>query len=380
MIAAVIGMSLSVGSISAASAQTLKIGVISALTGGGAPWGIAAAQAPKIAAAEVNEKGGLEVGGKKYKVEVIAYDDQYKAADAVAAYNRLVRQDGVKYLFVMASAGTMAVKQSVEADKVIALTSSYTAKAIEPNTRYMFRLFSVASDYMPSLVQWLKANYKERRIVILNPNDETGWDHGKLSERLFKESGYQIQGQELFERTQKDFQPMLTKVIALKPEVIDVGSTPPATAGLMIRQARELGYKGLIIKTGGAGPRDIVAAAGKDAAEGMVSILYADPANEGYRRVAAAYRKAIGQQPNEILVSFYDATKVLLRAIQQAGDVGDTTKVAAAFSKALPMPSVQNDMLSLGGKASSGIDHQIMSVMYIGVIRNGEPVVVGKAK
>jgi branched-chain amino acid transport system substrate-binding protein len=65
MIAAVIGMSLSVGSISAASAQTLKIGVISALTGGGAPWGIAAAQAPKIAAAEVNEKGGLEVGGKK---------------------------------------------------------------------------------------------------------------------------------------------------------------------------------------------------------------------------------------------------------------------------------------------------------------------------
>lgn len=379
-VAAAVGLSLFAGLVTGAASQTLKIGVIAALTGGGAPWGTAAAQGPKIVASEVNANGGLDVGGKKYKIEVVAYDDQYKAADAVAAYNRLVRQDGVKYVIVMASAGTMAVKQSVENDKVIALTSSYTAKAIDANTRYMFRLFSVASDYLPSLVQWMKTNHPQRRMVILNPNDETGWDQARLSERLFKDSGYQILGQELFERSQKDFQPLLTKVIGMKPEIIDLGSTSPSTAGLMIRQARELGYKGLIVKTGGAGPRDIVSAAGKEASEGVVSILYADPANVGYRRIAEAYRKSLGQDPNEILVAYYDATNVLLRAIQQAGDVSDTTKVAAAFPKALPMKSVQDETLSLGGKANTGVDHQIMSTMYIGVIRNGEPVVVGKAK
>ena len=173
---------------------------------------------------------------------------------------------------------------------------------------------------------------------------------------------------------------MFTKIISLKPEMIDLGSTSPATAGLMVRQARELGYKGLFIKTGGAGPKDIVAAAGKEAAENMVSILYADSKNPGYQRVADAYKKTVGQDPNEIVISFYDATSVLLQAIQKAGDAADTSKVAAAFAKALPMKSAQGDMLTLGGKAASGVDTQIMSTMYIGVIKNGEPVVVGKAK
>lgn len=375
-----LALSLNGAMVTVVNAETLKIGVIAALTGGGAPWGTAAAQGPKILASEINSKGGLDVNGKKYHVEVIAYDDQYKAADAVAAYNRLVRQDGVKYVFIMASAGALALKQNVESDKVVALTSSYSAKAVDANSKYMFRMFSVAADYLPSLIEWMKNNYKERRIVTINPNDETGWDQAKLTERLFKQNGFQVLGQELYERTQKDFQPLLTKLIALKPELIDLGSTPPATAGLIVRQARELGYKGLFSKTGGAGPNEIIAAAGKDAAEGMISILYADRASEGYKRIASEYKKAVGQDPNEILVSFYDGANVLLQAIQKAGDVQDTSKVAAAFSKALPMPSVQGETLKLGGKATSGADQQIMSVMYIGVIRNGVPVVVGKAK
>ncbi|WP_158592318.1 ABC transporter substrate-binding protein [Noviherbaspirillum sedimenti] len=376
----VVGLGLSVGLLAGASAETLKIGVIAALTGGAAPWGMAAAEGAKIAAAAANAKGGLDVGGKKYQVEVVAYDDQYKAADAVAAYNRLVRQDGAKYVIIMSSAGALALKQNIEDDKIIGLTSSYSAKAIDANSRYMFRLFSVSSDYLPAMIGWMKANYKERRVFMLNPNDETGWDQTQVSGRLFKQNGYEVIGQDLYERTVKDFQPIFTKIIAMKPEMIDLGGTPPATAGLMMRQAREMGYKGLFMKTGGAGPRDIVAGAGKEAAEGMVSVLYADPNNEGYKRLAAEYKKSLGQEPNEIIVAFYDATNVLLQAIQKAGDARDTTKVAAAFAKALPMKSAQGDLLALGGNTSAGAGQQIISTNYIGVIKNGQPVVVGKAK
>lgn len=375
-----LALALGAVGVTSASAQTVKIGVIAALTGGGAPWGNAAAEGFKIFASEVNAKGGLDVGGKKHRIEVVAYDDQYKAADAVAAYNRLVKQDGARYVVIMASGGALALKQSVEDDKVLALTSSYSAKAIDANTKYMFRLFSVAADYTPALITWLRDNRKERKLFIVNPNDETGWDQMRLTEKLFKDNGFQLLGTDMHERTQKDFQPLFTKVIALKPDVIDLGSTSPATAGLMVRQARELGYKGLFVKTGGAGPKDIVAAAGKEAAEGMISILYADPSNEGYKRLSDAYRKSMGQEPNEIVVSFYDAASVLAQAIQKAGDVNDTTKVAAAFRQALPMKSAQGDTLTLGGKATSGVDQQIVSTMYIGAIRDGVPVVVGKAK
>ena len=376
----VAGLGISIGVPGVAHAQTVKIGVIAALTGGGAPWGMAAAEGAKIAAAEINAKGGLDVGGKRQKVEVIAYDDQYKAADAVAAYNRLVRQDGAKYVIIMSSAGALALKQNVEDDRILALTSSYSAKAIDKNSKYMFRLFSDAYDYLPALIAWTRHNYKERRVFTLNPNDETGWDQSKLSEKVFKQNDFTIAGQEVYERTLKDFQPLFTKVIGLKPEIIDLGSTPPATAGLMIRQAREMGYKGMFIKTGGAGPKDILAGAGKEGVENMVSVLYADPKNAGYQRVAAAYKKSTGQEPNEIVVPFYDSVNVLLQAIQKAGTASDTTKVAAAFGKALPMASLQGDQLTLGGKAHIGADQQIVSTMYIGVMKNGEAVVVGKAR
>lgn len=366
--------------LSAVHAQTLKIGVIAPLTGGGAPWGMAAAEAPKILAAEINAKGGLDVGGKKYRVEVIAYDDQYKAADSVAAYNRLVNQDGVRFMIVHTSPAAMALKQNVEDDKVIALTAAATPKAFDANTKYMFRVVSAPSDYVQSLIPWIKEHYKGSRIALLNPNDETGWDQAQLSEKVYKKTGFEVLGNDLYERAQKDFQPLFTKIIGMKPDVIDLGSTPPATAGLMIRQARELGYKGLFIKTGGAGPKEIVAGAGAVASEGMLSMLYIDPANEGYRRIAADYKKSVGQEPNEMLGPLYDGVAVLLQAIQKAGDVRDTAKVAAAFSKALPMKSVQGDMLTLGGKSTIGADQQVMSVTYVGEIKNGQPVVVGKLK
>lgn len=364
----------------ASAADTLKIGVIAPLTGGGAPWGMAAAEAPKILAAEINAKGGLDVGGKKYTVQVIAYDDHYKAADAVAAYNRLVRQDGVKYMIIHTSAAAMALRRNVEDDKVVALTGAYSAKVLDANTRYMFRIYSTSADYLPSLVGWLKGQHKAGTVAIINPNDETGWDQTQLSEKVFNAQGYRILGKDLYERSQKDFQPLFTKVMGQKPDMIDLGSTAPATAGLMIRQLRELGYQGLIVKTGGAGPKEIVAGAGKTSAEGMISMLYVDPRNVGYQRIAAAYKQSVGQEPNEMLLPLYDAFNVMLHAIQKAGDVQDTPKVAAAFAKALPMQSIQGDTLTLGGKSTIGADQQIMTVTYIGAIRDGQPVVVGKVR
>lgn len=375
-----VGFGLLAGLITGACAQTVKIGVISPLTGPGAPWGMAVAEGAKMVAAETNAKGGLDIGGKKHQVEVIAYDDQYKVAESVAAYNRLTKQDGVKYVIIMSSAPTMALKQNIEDDKVVALSGSMLAKSIDPSTKYQFRVWSLPVDFLPSLVGWMKDNIKERRVVVLNPNDESGADQTQAVSKLYQQNGFEVLGGELYERTQKEFQPLLTKVIASKANVIDLATTAPATAGLIVRQARELGFKGVFVKSGVGGPRDIVAGAGKEAAEGTINMVYADQTNAGFKRIAAQYRKNVGQEPNEIIVPFYDATQVLLQAIQKAGDASNTTKVVAAFSQVLPMDSLQGDKLTIGGKSSVGVDHQIMNVNYIGAIRNGETAIVGKIK
>src|SRR5258708_37676644 len=123
-----------------ASAQTLKIGVLATISGAGTAWGIAMQGAAELAAEDVNAKGGLEVGGKKYKIEVVTYDDHYKAADALTAFNRLVFDDGIKYVIgPLGSAPALAVLPVSTENKVITMTMAFTPKALSAEYKYSLR-------------------------------------------------------------------------------------------------------------------------------------------------------------------------------------------------------------------------------------------------
>src|ERR1035437_1281348 len=129
-----------------AQVDTLKIGIVSALSGPGSEWGLAQDGAAKIAAMEINAKGGLKVGNKTYKIEVISYDDQYKAALAVSGATRLIEQDKVKLIVgPMGSAATLAVKPLFEKNKILAIIGAYTEKALDADTKYMYREIGRAS-------------------------------------------------------------------------------------------------------------------------------------------------------------------------------------------------------------------------------------------
>ena len=349
--------------------QPLKIGIIGPMTGPGAPWGVAAKMSAQILADEVNAKGGLNVGTTKYHVEVVAYDDQYKAAEAVAAYNRLLG-DGVKYIMIVTSAPAMAVKQQIEDDKVVTITSAVAAAVIDDKTKYMIRLNSVPQIFLPGYVAWMKANLTERSVVALNPNDETGWAIGKLGAEEFKKNGFDLLSGELYERSTRDFSPLLTKVVALKPQLIDLASSSPSTSGLIVRQARELGFKGRFVQTSGSGWPEIVEAAGKEAAEGLVNVLVADTSNPNYQKLATLYEKAIGQRPNEFIATYYDGFRVMLSAIEKAGDVKDTSKVVASFKDVLPTKSIQ------GGNIS-WTPQQMLTTVYVSILQDGKPVIKG---
>ncbi len=365
----------------ARAAETLKLGVVSALTGPGSAWGLAVDGGLRIAVKEINDQGGLKVGTKTYTLTVTSYDDKYKAADGVTAVTRLIEQDGIKYIFgPLGSASMLAVKPLFEGNDVVALVNSYSDKVIDKDTKHIYRMLPTTREFIDPMVKWVKENKPQLKTVsIISPNDETGWASQALQKTYYAKYGFQVVGAELFERSLKDFQPLLTRILAAKPDVIELDTTPPPTAGLIIRQARELGFKGQFDKIGGPGVVEIVAAAGKEFAEGTIVYVGADASAEKYKYLQREYEKIHPPPMNSFNVFFYDAAHMLFDAMKKAGTVTDVAKVRAALETIVPYQGMQGK-LRWTGKDYYGSDHQLLLPVFVGQIVDGNEKIVTKVE
>lgn len=361
---------------SALSQNILEIGVVSALEGPGSEWGRGVDGGTKIAAKEINDAGGLKVNGKTYKIEVTSYDDSYQAAKGVAAATRLIEQDGIRLILgPLGSASGLAVKPLYERNEVLALVNTYTPKMLE-DVEYIYRVLPTTSEFANPMVRWLKENRPNvEDVAVISPNDQTGWDSQKIQIATYEKHGFTIVGSELFERSTRDFQALLTRIIAKDPDLIELDTTPPGTAGLIIRQARELGYKGEFSKIGGPGVPEIVKAAGKEFAEGTIVYVAADKTNPKYQWLEKQYQEFYPPPMNAFNVFFYDAAHMLFAAIQKAGTVEDTTAIRQALENITPYEGMQGTLV-WGGEHIYGNNHQIQTPTFVGLIKDGKEKVV----
>ncbi|MCJ7493379.1 MAG: ABC transporter substrate-binding protein, partial [Deltaproteobacteria bacterium] len=114
--------------------KVLQIGAIFPLSGRGATWGLAAQKAITIKQKEVNARGGLNVGGEKYKIEIIWEDDKYNAATGRMAAEKLVNRDKVMFILgSQSSAVLLAVQPITEPQKILFLLNSYAKEVLSPD-------------------------------------------------------------------------------------------------------------------------------------------------------------------------------------------------------------------------------------------------------
>jgi len=363
-----------------ADASVLKIGVLSTLTGPGATWGLAIDGGARIAAKEINDRGGLNVGGKKLQIEIVAYDDQYKAANAVTAINRLIDRDGVRFILgPIASVSLSAIKPVTESRKVFLFPNSWSPTVFQ-DAQHVFRISSTTREFLPKSVEWLKATKPDiKRVATLAPNDETGWTSQQVQKDVYGKAGYTVTAAEFFERQQTDFRALLTKILATKPDSIELDTVPPATAGLVVRQAREAGFTGPFTKFGGFDVAEIVRTAGAENAEGIVGTLLADPDSEVWARLKTAYASYQKNEPSDFVILFYDAARILFAGIEKAGTIDDPEKVKTAIEGLSPFAGSLG-ALKWGGKENYGVDHQLYTPVFLTEIRGGKGHVIKKVE
>lgn len=358
--------------------ETLKIGALVTLSGAGAAWGQGMLHAAQLAAEDVNAAGGLEVGGKKYKVVVVAYDDKYQANEAVTAANRLVFEDGVKYIVgTVGSAPLLAIQPITERNKVIILTLGFTQKALGKDKPFTFRPNLTTGEFSQPQIDWVAKAKGVKKVGGLFPNDETGQAIAKDVDAAYAKAGAQLAGKEFFERDRVDFVPLLTRVLASGVGAIELDGNSPGTAGLLVKQAREVGFPGLIIRTGGPATAEIVKVAGKQAAEGLYVHSGIDPKLPSLAKYVARYTKTYNQPMNGFSPFFYDGTHLLFEAMKKAGTVTDTDKVRLAMEATSSFEGVLGK-LTWTGKEKYGIDHQVNAPFYVAQVKDGEEVIVAR--
>src|SRR5215813_12566914 len=235
---------------SARAADVIKFGVSTPLSGPAAPWGIPHKQATELIFEEINSQGGLDVGGKKYKLEVVAYDHKYVIAEGVATVNRLIAKDGVKYISILGGAVAKANEEAINESGSLGLTLAYAEGLVSPKNPLTFHSFPAPPE-TTSFWKWVKQNHPSlKRVATISPNDDTGWWSIKVETTFIQKLGYETVAKEFFERTMTDFNPVLLRILAQKPDVISVLASPAGSVGLIIKQARELGFKGRFIHIG----------------------------------------------------------------------------------------------------------------------------------
>lgn len=359
-----------------AEEQTLKIGALVTQSGAGASWGNGMLRAAELAAEDVNKDGGLDVGGTKYHVEVIAYDDAYKANEAVTAANRLVFEDKVKYIIgTVGSAPILAIQPITEENKVITMTLGFTAQALSPEKPYTFRPNPTTAEVAQPQIDWLVENQNIKTVGALFPNDETGEAIAEDIAEAYKAAGGELTAKEFFERDRVDFIPLLTRIVAQGVDAIELDGNSPVTAGQIVQQARDIGFDGVIIRTGGPATQEIVNVAGVAATNGMFVHSAFNPNIESATEYQKRYVDTYGDQMNGFSPFFYDGTKMLFKAMQEAGTVDDTEAVKTALENISDYEGVLGTM-NWTGEDSYGIAHQLDSPFYIARVEDGNEEIV----
>ena len=358
-----------------AQQDILKIGASVTLSGPGAAWGVGMKNAAELAADQVNAKGGLEVGGKKYKVVVVPYDDKYQTNEAVTIANRLVFEDKIQYVIgPVGSASVLAIQPITEKAKVIVMTLGFTPKALGPDKPFTFRPPVTTAEVSDPQIGWIVKTLGIKKVGALFPNDETGQAISKDLEVAYKKAGSELAAKEFFERDRVDFVPLLTRMMAKRIDAIELDGNSPTTSGLILKQAREMGFKGKIVRTGGPATQEIVNVAGKAAAEGVYVHTPLDPQQPSTKAYIDMYAAKYKTPRNGFSPVFYDGTNMLFEALRRAGTVTDSDKVRLELEKINDFEGALGK-LSWTGKATYGIDHQLNAPFFIAEIKDGVEVI-----
>ena len=320
--------------------ESIRIGVNAPLTGDIPKGGEGTKFAAQMWLEDITAAGGIEVGGQKYKVELIIEDNESKAESAVKATTKLITEEDA-----LTIVGPQSSKQAIPAGgKANELgTPMISPWSTNPDTTkdrpFVFRGCFLDPFQGPVVANFIKDEFGFKKAAVLY---DVASDYPKGLAEFFKAAWEEQNGPgsvvayESFTTKDTDFSSQLTKINNSGAEFLFTPQYYNEVA-LIVQQAHQLGWDKPIVGSDSWGSAETVKLCGKDCYGLFFSTHYAAAGAKGATKAFIdRYEKEHGYVPDDVAALTWDAMRIVQTAIEGAGELtGDIEKDRIAVRDAL---------------------------------------------
>lgn len=344
----------------AACAQPVKIAIIGAMSGTNAVLGDWMKKGVTLAIEQKNAAGGIH----GCQVQLVVYDDEADPTKSVGLAQKVATEDKVMAAWATTnSSSALADIPIFQQYKIPQLTNGTNVTITQQGSPFVFRANPAGPAYEDPLVDYLVKQGKTK-FAIIGDNSAYGKGETAYQTAALTRNKLTALDTESYGIDDKDFTGQLTKIFQTQPEVLLLAASEVA-GGLVAKQARQLGFTGVIAGGSAMGTPKFIETAG-DAAEGVyfTSPYPGNNANDQTRAFAAAYKTRWGDDPEVHGANTYDGTNMLLMAMDNASPL-TPENVAAEMHKVC-------DYQALQGKFCYDSNGEGIKVTNLGIIKGGQ--------
>jgi branched-chain amino acid transport system substrate-binding protein len=315
--------------------DTLKIGWFGPLTGDNALWGQSELNTVKMMFADYNAAGGIQVGNKKYKLEVIGYDDKGDSTEAVNVAKRLTSQDKVIAILGPNGSGeAIPVAPIMNAAKIPLIATVATNPLVTINKDGTLNKFMFRDCFIDPYQGAVAATYayeklgKRNAAIFMSVDDQYSVGLTQYFKENFTRLGGKIVEEVSFTQGEKEFRAPLTKIKAANPDII-FSPNYYTDVSLSAKQARDIGITCIMMGGDGWPSENLIPLAGT-ALEGSYCVNHLDFDDPTVKPFKDAYTAKYGIVPELNGYMVHDAVFMIVDALQRAKSY-DGTKLADAL-------------------------------------------------
>ena len=339
LVIALLAISLTV--IPAASAETVKIGAILAVTGPASFLGGPEARTMEMLVEQTNAAGGIN--GKK--VELIIKDSGANPEKAISFAKQLIEEEKVVAVLGPSTSGeTMKIKKIFEEAGTPLVSCAAAEVIVNPVAKYVFKTPQKDSFAAQKIFQTMK-DMGISKIAVLAGNTGFGKAGKAQLLKIAPTMGIEVVEAEVYDKKSKDLSAVVAKIKANKDvQAVVNWSIVPAQA-IVAKNMRQAGWDVPLFQSHGFGNIKYVEVAGA-AAEGIIfpagRLLVADQLPQGHPQKALLidYKTAYEGKYKEAASTFgghgYDAYIIAKAAIEKAGT--DKAKIRDEIEKIKGLP------------------------------------------